>query len=259
MELQAPPGWRSIDFISDLHLQASETQTFQVWQHYLTHTTADAVFMLGDLFEVWIGDDVLSDTQSFEYDCAQVLKAASQRTAIYVMHGNRDFLMGSGLSQATGASLIKDPTVLCFSDQRWVLTHGDALCLDDTDYLAFRSTVRSEAWQTQFLSKPLTERQALARQMRNTSEARKQSDYVYADVDSEAADQLLVDFNSVGMIHGHTHRPNQHSLAPGRARWVLSDWHCDAPTVRCDVLRLDSQQPEPYRLNPLTLQPKTPG
>jgi UDP-2,3-diacylglucosamine hydrolase len=257
MELQALPGWRSIDFISDLHLQASEAKTFQAWQHYLSHTTADAVFMLGDVFEVWIGDDVLSDPQSFESACVQTLKAASQRLAIFLMHGNRDFLMGSGLVHAAGVSLIEDSTTLIFSGHRWVLTHGDALCLDDTDYLAFRTTVRSEAWQTQFLSKPLQERQALARQMRNTSEARKQSDYVYADVDTEAADSCLVDAKADGMIHGHTHRPNRHALGPHRARWVLSDWHFDGTTTRGDVLRLDVKQTEPYRLDALTLQPKT--
>ncbi len=257
MELQAPPGWRSIDFISDLHLQASEAKTFQAWQHYLTHTTADAVIMLGDVFEVWIGDDVLTDPESFEFACAQTLRVASQRMAIYLMHGNRDFLMGSGLTQATGATLIGDPTVLNFSNQRWVLTHGDALCLDDTDYLAFRDTVRSDAWQSQFLAKPLQERQALARQMRDASEARKHAETVYADVDATAADRCLIDAQAGTMIHGHTHRPNRHPLGPGRTRWVLSDWHLDGATARGDVLRIDTQQTEPYRLDPITLQPKT--
>ncbi len=259
MELQAPPGWRSIDFISDLHLQASEAKTVQAWQHYLAHTTADAVFMLGDVFEVWVGDDVLSDTQSFEYACAKTLKTASQRIAIYLMHGNRDFLMGPRLARATGATLIDDPTVLSFANQRWVLTHGDALCLDDTNYLAFRVTVRSEAWQSQFLAKPLHERQALGRQMREASEARKQTDTVYADVDAIAADRCLVDARAGTMIHGHTHLPNRHTLGPRRTRWVLSDWHLDGALARGDVLRIDSQQPEPYRLDPITLRPTIQG
>ncbi len=257
MELLAPPGWRTVDFISDLHLQASEVQTFQAWQHYLANTTADALFILGDLFEVWIGDDVIGRTQSFECACAQTLRAASQRMAVYIMHGNRDFLMGPDLANATGACLIEDPTVLSFAGQRWVLTHGDALCLDDTDYLAFRSTVRSESWQTQFLSRPLAERQTLARQMRETSEARKHSDHVYADVDLKAADRCLVDSTANTMIHGHTHRPNRHALGPSRTRWVLSDWHMDETCSRGDVLRIVRQQPEPVRLDPITLQPKT--
>ncbi|OYT92093.1 MAG: UDP-2,3-diacylglucosamine diphosphatase [Burkholderiales bacterium PBB3] len=259
MELQAPSHWRAIDFISDLHLQATELKTLQAWQHYLQSTTADAVFILGDLFEVWVGDDAIDAPSSFERLCTQTLRKASGRLALYILHGNRDFLMGQALMQAAGATLIADPTVLHFADQRYLLTHGDALCLEDTAYLAFREQVRSAAWQIAFLEKPLSERQALARQMRSQSELRKRSGVEYADVDAGAADRLLLDSGAETMIHGHTHKPNHHALGGTRSRWVLSDWDLDHPPARADVLRIAQGQPQPYRLDPVTLGPKTPG
>jgi UDP-2,3-diacylglucosamine hydrolase len=258
MELQAPSSWRTIDFISDLHLQASEMKTLAAWQHYLQHTTADAVFMLGDLFEVWVGDDTVEVQDSFEQLCAQTLRATSDRLDIFMLHGNRDFLMGPALMHAAGVTLIPDPTALVFAGQRWLLTHGDALCLADTAYLAFREQVRGHEWQSAFLAKPLTERQALARQMRAQSEMRKQTTHEYADVDSDAALQWLRDFNAATMIHGHTHRPNHHMLDAGHSRWVLSDWELDHSPTRADVLRLDLAHPQPHRLDPLTLKPTTP-
>ena len=259
MELQAPSHWRVIDFISDLHLQATEMKAVAAWQHYLQHTTADAVFILGDLFEVWVGDDAAAVDTSFEQLCAQILHTASQRLAVFVLHGNRDFLMGDDLMQLAGATLIPDPTVMSFAGQRWLLTHGDALCMADTAYLAFREQVRSDAWQTAFLAKPLTERQALARQMRGQSEMRKQTTTNYADVDADAATQWLLEANAFTMIHGHTHRPNHHALGTKHSRWVLSDWDLDHTPTRADVLRIDLNNPQPYRLNPLTLQPTAPG
>lgn len=259
MELQAPSHWQAIDFISDLHLRASEMKTLAAWQHYLQHTTADAVFMLGDLFEVWVGDDTVAVPDSFEQLCAQTLRAASQRLEIFILHGNRDFLMGHALMQAAGATLIDDPTALSFAGQRWLLTHGDALCLADTAYLAFRAQVRSESWQSAFLAKPLAERQAIARDLRGQSETRKQTTTDYADVDADAALQWLLDANAATMIHGHTHRPNHHTLDAGHSRWVLSDWELNHTPTRADLLRLDLALPRPYRLDPLTLRPTTPG
>lgn len=259
MELHAPSHWQAVEFISDLHLQASEIKTFSAWQHYLEHTTADAVFILGDLFEAWVGDDAASVPGSFEALCAQTLHTASQRFAVFILHGNRDFLMGQALMKVAGTTLIADPTVLRFAGQRWLLTHGDALCLADTAYLKFREQVRSDAWQTAFLAKPLAERQALARQMRGQSETLKQTATDYADVDPDAARQWLLDLNAATMIHGHTHRPNHNPLGPQHARWVLSDWELDHAPARADVLRIDLSHPQPYRLDPLTLQPTTPG
>jgi UDP-2,3-diacylglucosamine hydrolase len=242
--LQAPASWRQIDFISDLHLQASEVATVRAWQDYMQSTRADAVFILGDMFEVWVGDDVIRDApdpdqaSGFETDCAQVLKAASRRLAIFFMHGNRDFLLGPAFARTCGMTLLDDPSVLDFAGQRWLLSHGDALCLADTDYLQFRAQVRSAPWQQAFLAKPLAERQAIARGLRAQSEARKRSAVSYADVDTEASRDWLHTAHASTLIHGHTHKPADHDLADGLRRIVLSDWDAAATPRRAEVLRL---------------------
>jgi len=234
--LNAPLAWRTVDFISDLHLSADEPATFAAWQHYLQHTPADAVFMLGDLFEVWVGDDCVSD--GFEARCARVLREAAHRLALFFMPGNRDFLVGPRFMQACRTTWLDDPTVLTFAGQRWLLSHGDALCLDDTDYLQFRQQVRSSGWQSAFLAQPLAERQALARHMRQQSQAHQQSATAYADVDSAAARQWLRAARAPVLIHGHTHRPARHDLGGGLSRLVLSDWDAQASPPRADALRL---------------------
>ncbi len=238
-ELTALLDWRAVDFISDLHLHESEPATFAAWQRYMAATPADAVFILGDLFEVWVGDDA-ARPGSFEARCADVLHAAAARTALFFMHGNRDFLVGDGLMAQCHATLLDDPTVLTFAGQRWLLTHGDALCLDDVDYMAFRAQVRSADWQQAFLAKPLAERQTIARGIRTQSEARKRSGIPYADVDTAAAVQWLQGAQAATMIHGHTHKPADHVLAPGLKRVVLSDWDAAAKPPRTQVLRLDA-------------------
>jgi UDP-2,3-diacylglucosamine hydrolase len=240
--LKAPAAWRTVDFISDLHLCAEQPETFGAWRNYLAHTPADAVFMLGDVFEVWVGDDVLTDaltaSDSFESRCAQAMTAAAARLALFFMHGNRDFLVGQQLMARCQMRLLDDPTVFEFDSQRWLISHGDALCLDDVDYLAFRAQVRSPAWQATFLAKPLAERQAIARELRAQSEARKKTDAFYADVDGAAASDWLNAANATTLIHGHTHRPGQHALGDGLQRLVLSDWDLQAQATRAEVLRL---------------------
>ena len=244
-ELVAPPSWRTVDFISDLHLNADDPATFAVWQAYLEETPADAVFILGDLFEVWVGDDAVSadfhahPQTSFENRCASVLAQAGSRLALFFMHGNRDFLVGPAFMDACHATLLDDPTVLAFAGRRWLLSHGDALCLDDLEYMAFRRQVRSPGWQRAFLAQPLAERQAVAREMRRQSEARKRSGMDYADVDPDAARQWLQAANAPVLIHGHTHKPAFHDLGNGLSRVVLSDWDAQASVPRAEVLRLD--------------------
>lgn len=240
-ELTAPAAWRVVDFISDLHLQASEPATVAAWEHYMAHTRADAVFILGDLFEVWVGDDVLGahDAEApFEAHCAHILHTTAQRCAVFFMHGNRDFLLGASFAQAAGLQLLADPTALVFGAQRWLLTHGDALCLDDTDYLQFRARVRGPEWQATFLAQPLAERRAIARGLRAQSEARKQSGAVYADVDATAVLAWLQAANACELIHGHTHKPADHALGTNLQRRVLSDWDAAATPPRAEVLRL---------------------
>ncbi len=240
-ELTAPAAWRMVDFISDLHLQASEPATVAAWEHYMAHTRANAVFILGDLFEVWVGDDVLdaNDAETpFEAHCAHILRTTAQRCAVFFMHGNRDFLLGTAFAQACGLQLLTDPTALVFGGQRWLLTHGDALCLDDTDYLQFRTQVRSPEWQATFLARPLAERRTIARGLRAQSEARKKSGAVYADVDAAAARHWLQAAQARELIHGHTHKPADHALSPDLQRRVLSDWDAAATPPRAEVLRL---------------------
>ena len=247
-ELSAPPSWRTVDFISDLHLQPSEPDTFEAWRHYLENTPADAVFILGDLFEAWVGDDVVgedlySPSAGFETFCARAMGKAAGRLSLFFMHGNRDFLVGQALMDLCNSILLHDPTVLEFpagSGRRWLLSHGDALCLDDTDYMEFRRQVRGAEWQHAFLAKPLAERQEIARALRRQSEARKQSGAQYADVDAGATRQWLRAAKAATLIHGHTHKPAMHDLGDGNTRVVLSDWDLAAPVPRADALRLSA-------------------
>ena len=237
-ELESLPHWRVVDFISDLHLQASEPATFDAWVRYMHATPADAVFILGDLFEVWVGDDAAADSETFEARCAAVLRSTAQTRAVYFMHGNRDFLVGPAFLAQCEVTGLDDPTVLSFASQRWLLSHGDALCLDDVDYLQFRAQVRSPQWQQHFLAQPLEQRRAVARNIRTQSESRKHAGTVYADVDSTAACQWLQAAHASTLIHGHTHRPAEHDLGNGLHRTVLSDWDLTATPHRAEVLRL---------------------
>jgi UDP-2,3-diacylglucosamine hydrolase len=236
-ELIAPSHWRTVACISDLHLQASEPATFEAWQRSMASTTADAVFILGDLFEVWVGDDALdAEPDGFDAACVQVLRDTARQRPVYFMHGNRDFLVGRACLDACGVTLLDDPTVLQFAGQRWLLSHGDALCLDDVDYLQFRAVVRSPQWQQDFLAKPLAERQQIARGIRSQSESRKRSGVVYADVDTLATKAWLQAAQATTLIHGHTHRPAWHDLGHGLNRWVMTDWDASAQPARGEWL-----------------------
>ena len=252
MKITAPPHWQTVDFISDLHLQASEPQTLAALAHYLEHTPAQALFILGDLFEVWVGDDALQSPSGIEHDAADLLHRASARLDLFIMCGNRDFLMGDRLLAACGARALPDPSVLQLGGMRWLLTHGDAQCLADVPYQAFRAQVRSTAWQEDFLSQSLDKRLALARQMRVQSEAQKkqlaQAQAPWIDLDSEACVALLDTQGADHMIHGHTHQPAQHDLGQGRMRWVLSDWDLHATPPRAEILRLHAAGGAPQRI-----------
>lgn len=242
MEISAPPHWQKVDFVSDLHLQAQEPATVAALARYLEQTPAQALFILGDLFEVWVGDDALHSPEGMAQTVAKLLHRASERLDVYIMRGNRDFLMGEQLMTACGAQALDDPSVLQAGTKRWLLTHGDALCLADTPYQAFRTQVRSAAWQTEFLAQALPERLTLAQQMRRRSEAQKQhlaqSNTPWIDLDQDACQALLAAHGADHMIHGHTHHPAQHPLGHSRVRWVLSDWDLHATPARAQALRL---------------------
>ena len=242
--LTVAPHWRRIDCISDLHLHGADSATFAAWQHYMENGSADAVFILGDLFEVWVGDDAAfeagaTDSEgSFEACVAEVLVYAARRCPVYFMAGNRDFLVGTRLLDHCGVRFLSDPCILEFRAERWLLSHGDALCLDDTEYMQFRAMVRAAPWQASFLSRPLEERRAIARDMRARSESRKSSSARWFDVDTGAARQWLRDASATTLLHGHTHRPALHDLGDGLQRIVLSDWDLAATPARAQVLRL---------------------
>ena len=234
-----------MDFIADLHLHASEPETFRVWQHYMQGTRAQAVFILGDLFEVWVGDDVVTAVSAtagaeddFEVRCARTLQLCAAQRDVFFMRGNRDFLVGETFTRACDVQLLDDPCVLTFGGQRWLLSHGDALCLDDTDYMRFRAQVRSAGWQQQFLAQPLAQRKTIARELRARSEARKRANPVSVDVDTQETINWLKTANATRLIHGHTHRPADHALGGGLQRTVLSDWDLRANPPRAQVLRI---------------------
>jgi UDP-2,3-diacylglucosamine hydrolase len=239
-ELVAPAAWHTVDLISDLHLQPSEAATFDAWQGYLQTTPADAVFILGDLFEVWVGDDS-ADAPGFEAQCVEVLRRAAQRHPVFFMHGNRDFLVGAAFAARTGVTLLEDPTVLVLHGKRWLLSHGDLLCLEDTEYLRFRAQVRAPAWQQALLGRPIEERRQLARSMRTQSEDRKSNPgMIWADVDADAAREWLRGANAATLVHGHTHKPATHGLGDGLERIVLSDWDVAAHPPRAQALCISS-------------------
>ena len=248
---RAPAHWQAVDCISDLHLQAGEPATFEAWRRWLERPVterADAVVILGDLFEIWVGDDALQGDgpdATFWRTCAEALRAHSRDTPTWFMAGNRDFLLGAEALEACGLLALQDPTVLDLGGRRWLLSHGDELCLADTDYQRFRAEVRSARWQSDFLAQPLAQREATARELRRQSEARKRQTghdpNLWADVDANAAQEWLQAARATTLVHGHTHRPGEHNLGNGLTRLVLSDWDMTATPPRAEVLRLNAQ------------------
>lgn len=242
-ELRAPVEWTDIDFISDLHLSNDTPRTFDAFAAHLRNTDAQAIFILGDLFEVWVGDDARHS--GFEARCCDLLAEAASRRTVAFMPGNRDFLVGAEMLKACGLMALPDPTVIVAFSERIMLVHGDALCISDVDYQSFRRSVRSEAWQRDFLARPLAERRQLARQIRNESQRMKlsQAPGAWFDVDTATAVRWMHEAGTPTLVHGHTHRPATQGMAPGFVRWVLSDWdfdHVDDPTTtapRAEVLR----------------------
>ena len=216
-------------FISDLHLDPSRPAIVAQFERFLAGAVpgADALYILGDLFEYWVGDDGLA--LPFPRRMAERLHTASERVPTFFMHGNRDFLAAERFARETGAKLIPDPTVIDLYGQRTLLLHGDTLCTDDTRYQAFRARVRDPAWQNSTLALPIEERLVLANRMRIESEGAKQSSAMeIMDVASAAVERAFAESGCDLMIHGHTHRPARHVHDVGgraRVRWVLPDWY----------------------------------
>jgi UDP-2,3-diacylglucosamine hydrolase len=188
---------------------------------------AEALYILGDLFESWVGDDGLE--LPLPARVAPRLRSTAGRTPTYFMHGNRDFMIARGFAELTGIGLLDDPTVIDLYGRRTVLLHGDTLCTDDLAYQAFRKQVRDPQWQQAAMAKPLQERIAMARQMREQSEDAKQGKpMAIMDVNADAVASAFASADAVQMIHGHTHRPARHAHQVGGrecVRWVLPDWY----------------------------------
>ncbi|HEY1091548.1 MAG TPA: UDP-2,3-diacylglucosamine diphosphatase [Burkholderiaceae bacterium] len=236
--LQAPAHWGLIDLLSDLHLSTATPRTFARLDKHLSETPAQAVFLLGDIFEVWIGDD--SRFEGFEAEALVMLRKASQRIDLFFMVGNRDFLLGAEMLADAGAKPLTDPTRLDAFGQRYLLVHGDAQCLEDTEYQAFRRMARSPDWQQPFLRRPLAERRAIAQQMRAASMSRQSKQELWADLDPGLCLRMLQDAQAGTLVNGHTHRPGEHALGGGLRRIVLSDWDFDQ-AERGDVLRIGAE------------------
>ncbi len=212
-------------FISDLHLQASHPETCAAFFAFLQDraSASQALYILGDLFEYWAGDDDLSDPLHQAIAHA-IRKLSDSGVAVYWIAGNRDFLVGSAFAAATGMTLLAEPHVTDFHGQRVVVVHGDAQCTDDVTYMAFRAQVRDPAWQSQFLAMPLAQRKAIIAGMRQGSkEAHSTKSADIMDVNAAAVDALHVHTGADIIIHGHTHRPALHASG-ARRRYVLPDW-----------------------------------
>ncbi len=236
-------------FISDLHLTPLQPALADCLCRFIANQarTADAVYILGDLFDVWLGDDDLASP--FSGDIVSALRDLTDAgVALHIMHGNRDFFLGDDFAKACGAQILPDPTRIELHNLPALLTHGDNLCSDDLASLSFRDHVRRPAWRAEFLAKPLAERRDWAAQLRARSELAKGSkNQAIMDVNDTAVQAAFREHACTMMIHGHTHRPKHHRLeVDGHTceRWVLPDWqttpgylHCDA--TGCRLIELD--------------------
>ena len=250
LQVLGEPHWRRVACVSDVHLQAADTATADAWAATLQALHADALCVLGDLFDVWVGDDVLQADPALDAEVAAMQRGArelatlAQRLPVYVMHGNRDFLLGPDFAAATGVTLLDDPVLLRLGAARWLLSHGDAWCTNDTDYQRFRVEVRAPAWQRAFLAQPLAQRLTQARALRQRSRAHQQARAAAgappSDVNPAAVLQACRASGASGVLHGHTHRPATHTLPQGIPRLVLSDWDARVQPPRGDVLVLQA-------------------
>lgn len=229
----------SVKFIADLHLRPEQPEIVHLFLRFLQEQLQDqeleALYILGDLFEAWIGDDFVPagvDT------VLAALRQLSQSTDVYFMHGNRDFLIGDGFAAQTGCELLPDHHVMELYGTPTLLMHGDLLCSDDVDYMNFRQMVRNPQWQQEFLAKPVEERIAIAQSARKESQ-QKTSELAneIMDVNQDTVVQTMTQWQVPQLIHGHTHRPAIHEFSIDGAsskRIVLGDWYEQGSVLVCD-------------------------
>jgi len=228
-------------FISDLHLCESRPEIIDTFTSFLEGiaSNADALYILGDLFEYWAGDDAIASGAHVQTITA--LQNLHQRgVKTYLIHGNRDFLLGDTFTQVSNVNILPDPSLVQLHGKSILLSHGDALCTDDINYQAFREEVRTETWKARFLSQPLAQRIAYIESVRAKSEQEKSiKSMQIMDVNQTAVEQLLqaYDYPST-LIHGHTHRPHQHEHRLNNhicKRWVLGDWYEQGSYLKLDA------------------------
>jgi UDP-2,3-diacylglucosamine hydrolase len=227
-------------FISDLHLSEDEAHITQLFLSFCRNTApkAEALYILGDLFEYWAGDDD-RDTAFHQNIIHAISLISREGTPVFILHGNRDFLLDQAFAEACHATILPDPAMINLYGTPTLLTHGDALCTDDIAYQAFRKQVRDSDWRNNFLALPLSQRKAQIEHMRKMSEAQKQTKAVdIMDVNLAAVGELFRSQQYPVLIHGHTHRQKHHlHRVDGKSceRWVLGDWHKTGNALRCDA------------------------
>ena len=227
-------------FISDLHLCGARPAITGLFLDFLRRRAraSDALYILGDLFEYWIGDEAV-EQEEFRSVIRGLRELTASGTPVFVMHGNRDFLMAHDFERATGVRLLKDPTRLDLHGTPTLLMHGDSLCTDDTEYMTFRAQVRSLEWQKEFLGKSIAERDRIVRDFReisrNSTAAKKPE---IMDVNQKAVESVMREHHVQRLIHGHTHRPKEHVFnldgRPAR-RMVLGDWYEQGSVLSVDA------------------------
>lgn len=228
----------TILFVSDLHLDAARPAITRLFLDFLAGEArrAEALYILGDLFEAWVGDDDPGEPGASV--CAALKALSAGGVPVFLMRGNRDFLYGQRMAGRCGATLLPDPCVVDLHGVPTLLMHGDLLCTDDVAYQAFRRQVRDPAWQANFLAQPLAARQAFAAQARAASRQHQQGvSETITDVAPDAVRDILLHHGVLRLIHGHTHRPAMHALdLDGRRgqRIVLGDWYEQGSVLRLD-------------------------
>lgn len=239
-------------FISDLHLDAERPAITELFGAFMQREgrQAEAIYILGDLFEAWVGDDDPSEAGA--YVAGRVREVVDEGVPVYFIRGNRDFLLGEAFARRAGMRILPDPAVAVLYSRPVLLMHGDLLCTDDTAYQAFRAQTRNPDWQAQFLSQPLAVRLAFAAQARAASQARQEGMIsndraqfeVVTDVSPATVEATLSRYGIDTLIHGHTHRPAVHKLRIGGhacRRVVLGDWYEQGSVLRVDAGRMELQ------------------
>jgi UDP-2,3-diacylglucosamine hydrolase len=240
----------TILFISDLHLTGQRPQITELFLRFLHERceSAAALYILGDLFEYWVGDEML-DMDEFREIGGALKRLTHTGVPVYLTHGNRDFLIGAEFCQRTAVKLLEQPSVIDLHGRPTLILHGDSLCTDDAEHQAWRKQVLDPRWQQDFLSKSLAERIRIAARLRQQSEEHKQHKPMQImDVNQDAVESLMRAYQVRFMIHGHTHRPGQHDFPLDEqtaSRIVLGDWYQQGSVLSCD--------PDSWRLDTLPL------